>query len=145
MFINLYIARPTYHFFLIYTCGLTVVIKRICYVMLWQSYTILSAIVLWIFTFQTRKIATYSRTVYLRQFDRSPQNLARWCRALVLFKWQPLCPACFYFYANKRRWWWCYWSTQPLKISIPKIQHGGPPPCWKSENRDMWWWSRKGL
>ena len=34
MFINLYIARPTYHFFLIYTCGLTVVIKRICYAML---------------------------------------------------------------------------------------------------------------
>jgi len=33
MFINWYIARPTYHFFLIYTCGLTVVIKRICYVM----------------------------------------------------------------------------------------------------------------
>jgi len=32
MFINLYIARPTYHFILIYTCGLTVVIKRICYV-----------------------------------------------------------------------------------------------------------------
>jgi len=34
MFIKLYIARPTYHFFLIYTCGLTVVIKRIRYVML---------------------------------------------------------------------------------------------------------------
>jgi len=34
MFINLYIARPTYYFILIYTCGLTVVIKRICYVML---------------------------------------------------------------------------------------------------------------
>jgi len=34
MFINLYIARPIYHFILIYTCGLTVVIKRICYVML---------------------------------------------------------------------------------------------------------------
>ena len=33
MFINLYIARPTYHFILIYTCGLTAVIKRICYVM----------------------------------------------------------------------------------------------------------------
>ena len=32
MVINLYIARPTYHFILIYTCGLTVVIKRICYV-----------------------------------------------------------------------------------------------------------------
>jgi len=32
MFINLYIARPTYHFILIYTCGFTVVIKRICYV-----------------------------------------------------------------------------------------------------------------
>jgi len=29
--INLYIARPTYHFILIYTCGLTAVIKRICY------------------------------------------------------------------------------------------------------------------
>jgi len=27
MVINLYIARPTYHFILIYTCGLTVVIK----------------------------------------------------------------------------------------------------------------------
>jgi len=34
MFINLYIAWPTYYFILIYTCGLTVVIKRICYVML---------------------------------------------------------------------------------------------------------------
>ena len=34
MLSNLYIARPTYHFFLIYTCGLTVVIKRMCYVML---------------------------------------------------------------------------------------------------------------
>jgi len=34
MFINLCIARPVYHFFLIYTCGLTVVIKRICYVTL---------------------------------------------------------------------------------------------------------------
>jgi len=34
MVINLYIARPTYHFILIYTRGLTVVIKRICYVML---------------------------------------------------------------------------------------------------------------
>jgi len=34
MYINLYIARPTYYFILIYTCGLTVVIKRICYVML---------------------------------------------------------------------------------------------------------------
>ena len=30
MCINLYIARPTYHFILIYTCGLTAVIKRIC-------------------------------------------------------------------------------------------------------------------
>ena len=35
MFINLYIARPTYYFILMYTpCGLTVVINRICYVML---------------------------------------------------------------------------------------------------------------
>ena len=34
MFINFYIARPTYCFILMYTCGLTVVIKRICYVML---------------------------------------------------------------------------------------------------------------
>ena len=35
MFINLHIARPIYHFILIYTCGLTVVIKRmLCYVML---------------------------------------------------------------------------------------------------------------
>jgi len=34
MFINLYIARLTYRFILIYTCGLTAVIKRICYVML---------------------------------------------------------------------------------------------------------------
>ena len=31
MFINLYIARPTYHSILIYTSGLTVVIKRRCY------------------------------------------------------------------------------------------------------------------
>ena len=30
MFIKLYIARPTYHFFVIYACGLRVVIKRIC-------------------------------------------------------------------------------------------------------------------
>jgi len=36
MFINLYIARPTYRFILIYACGLTAVIKRICYVMLCQ-------------------------------------------------------------------------------------------------------------
>jgi len=35
MFINLYIARPTYYFILMYTCGLTDVIKRICYVMLY--------------------------------------------------------------------------------------------------------------
>jgi len=35
MFINLYIARPTYRFILIYTCGLTAVTKRICYVMLY--------------------------------------------------------------------------------------------------------------
>jgi len=34
MFINLYIARPIYYFILMYTCGLTVVIKRICYVKL---------------------------------------------------------------------------------------------------------------
>jgi len=34
MFINVYIARPIYNFILIYTCGLTVVIKRICYVIL---------------------------------------------------------------------------------------------------------------
>ena len=33
-FINFYIARPTSCFILMYTCGLTVVIKRICYVML---------------------------------------------------------------------------------------------------------------
>ena len=31
MFINLYIARPTYHFIPIYQCGWTVVIKRRCY------------------------------------------------------------------------------------------------------------------
>ena len=37
MFINLYIARPRYHFILIYTCGLTVFIKRICYVTLWKE------------------------------------------------------------------------------------------------------------
>jgi len=29
MFIDFYIARPTYCFILVYTCGLTVVIKRI--------------------------------------------------------------------------------------------------------------------
>ena len=34
MLINFYIARPTYCFILMYTGGLTVVIKRICYVML---------------------------------------------------------------------------------------------------------------
>ena len=32
MFINFYIARPTCCLILMYTCGLTVVIKRICYV-----------------------------------------------------------------------------------------------------------------
>ena len=37
MFVNLYIARPTYYFILVYNCGLTVVIKRICYVMLYVS------------------------------------------------------------------------------------------------------------
>jgi len=31
MLIDFYIARPTYCFILVYTCGLTVVIKRICY------------------------------------------------------------------------------------------------------------------
>ena len=39
MFINLYIARPTYHVFLIYTCGLTVVIKRIRYVIMLLSFS----------------------------------------------------------------------------------------------------------
>ena len=39
MFINLYIAKPTYRFILIYTCGLTAVIKRICYVMLCYFFT----------------------------------------------------------------------------------------------------------
>ena len=34
MLIDFYIARPTYCFILMYTCGLTVVIKRICYVIL---------------------------------------------------------------------------------------------------------------
>ena len=34
MFINFYVARPTYGFILMYTYGLTVVVKRICYVML---------------------------------------------------------------------------------------------------------------
>ena len=34
MFINFYIAKPTYCFILMYTCGLTVVSKRIRYVML---------------------------------------------------------------------------------------------------------------
>ena len=42
MFINLYIARPTYYFILMYTCGLTVVIKQICYAML--HYVVLSNI-----------------------------------------------------------------------------------------------------
>jgi len=32
MFINFYIVVPTYCFILMYTCGLKVVIKRICYV-----------------------------------------------------------------------------------------------------------------
>ena len=41
MFINLYIARPRYRFILIYTCGLTAVIKRIRYVML--CYVVWSA------------------------------------------------------------------------------------------------------
>ena len=40
MFVNLYIARHTYHFILIYTCGLTVVIKRIRYVMLCYRATV---------------------------------------------------------------------------------------------------------
>jgi len=40
MFINLYITRSTYHFILIYTCGLTVVIKRRCYVMLFLDQMI---------------------------------------------------------------------------------------------------------
>jgi len=38
MFINFYIARPTYCFIFVHTCGLTVVIKRICcYVMLYYK------------------------------------------------------------------------------------------------------------
>ena len=32
MFSNFYIARPTCCFILMYTCGLTVVFKRICYI-----------------------------------------------------------------------------------------------------------------
>jgi len=39
MFINFYIARPTYCFFLMHTSGLTVVIKQTCYVMLQISNT----------------------------------------------------------------------------------------------------------
>jgi len=42
MFINLYIARPTFRFILIYTCGLTAVIKRICYVMFFDPHNLLS-------------------------------------------------------------------------------------------------------
>jgi len=38
--IDFYIARPTYCFILMYTCGLTVVIKRICYVMLRFIYVL---------------------------------------------------------------------------------------------------------
>jgi len=34
MFINFYIPRPTRCFIFVYTCGLKVVVKRICYVML---------------------------------------------------------------------------------------------------------------
>ena len=34
VYINFYIARPKYCFIVMYACGLTVVIKRICYVML---------------------------------------------------------------------------------------------------------------
>jgi len=41
IFINLYIAKPTYRFILIYTCGLTAVIKRICYVITATSYWLL--------------------------------------------------------------------------------------------------------
>jgi len=37
MFTNFYIARPTYCFILMYNCGLTVVIKRICYFVLFLS------------------------------------------------------------------------------------------------------------
>ena len=37
MFTNFYIARPTYSFILMYNCGLTVVIKRICYFVLFLS------------------------------------------------------------------------------------------------------------
>jgi len=37
MFINFYIARPTYCFIFMYICGLRVVIKRICYVMLYTT------------------------------------------------------------------------------------------------------------
>ena len=36
LFINFYIASPTYCFILMYSCALTVVIKRICYVMLFE-------------------------------------------------------------------------------------------------------------
>ena len=38
MLINLYISRPTYRFILIYTCGLTAVIKRI-WMNEWMIYT----------------------------------------------------------------------------------------------------------
>ena len=45
MFINLYIARPTYHFILIYTCGLTVAIKRICYVILRGTFSVSNSVI----------------------------------------------------------------------------------------------------
>jgi len=44
MSINFYISRSTYCFILMYICGLTVVIKRICYVIeqaqiiAWQTF-----------------------------------------------------------------------------------------------------------
>jgi len=39
MFIKLYIARPTYHFILIYTCGLTVLLNEYATLCYWRVIT----------------------------------------------------------------------------------------------------------
>jgi len=49
MVINLYIARPTYHFILIYTCGLQLLLNE--YVMLCYVFVLFSIFSLYSITF----------------------------------------------------------------------------------------------
>ena len=65
-------------------------------------------------TWKTQKIV-----ISLQQYDRSPQNLARWRRTRM-------------------------WSVWLLKISILTFQDGGQPPSWKLTNCNISWWCKIG-